>query len=317
MEIAMSIPRGIGLNGKSIYTNVCKPVLINCNFIVDSANGNGLGVRSVKSNGYVESVFMYTSSTPGVVGSYTNPVPPAGYAQIRFKNNFNYYLGGFSGQVIPLTSTSTTSVTSGSVYVITALGTATLAQWQAVGLPQGLVPTVGQAFTAIASQSIGGSAHVGVPGFPSSYIVSVIGDPNQSLNNSNVASNAGAQLYVQFAQPSITGTVGALTFTGSALGTHTHNFTVIGGQGAATTNVIADYAGPLIGKQAASNSTYLGANSGTDGGVVAASAGTPAGTINTPAFTSTSTVVAAAPADNTVIAMQFLFDASSVTIDGI
>lgn len=313
----MSVARGFGLNGKSTYTNVAMPKEVWCNFIVDSTNGNGLGIRSLKSNGYVESVFMHTTQTPGSVNRFTNPNPAAGYALIRFKNNFNYYLGGFSGQIVPTITNTATSVVAGSVYVITVLGTATLAQWQAVGLLPGLTPTVGQSFVAIATQSIGGSAMVGSPGVPIAPVVTVVGDPNQSLNNSNIASNAGAQILVQFSAVTVSGTVGALTFTGSALGTHTHNFTVIGGQAASTTNNIANYAGPLIGKQEATNATYLGSASATNGGVVAISAGTPAGTINTPAFTNTSVYVATAPADSTVVGMQFCFDGSSVTIDGI
>ena len=198
----MTVARGFGLNGKSYYTNVCGPREVWCNFVVDHANGNGLGQRSLKSNGYIEAVFMNTSATPGKApNGMTNPNPAAGYALVVFRQNFNYYLGGFSGQITPLTSTSTTSTTAGSVYVITALGTATLAQWQAAGLPAGFTPTVGQAFVAIATGTIGGSAHVGLPGEQVSPIVSIIGDPNQTIANANIASNAGAQLVVQFSGP--------------------------------------------------------------------------------------------------------------------
>lgn len=232
----MSVVRGFGLNGKSIYTNVCKPMEVWCNFIVDAANGNGLGNRSLKSNGYVESVFMHTSSTPGTVNRFTNPNPAVGYALIRFKNNFNYYLGGFSGQIVPVTSPTTTALTAGNVYVITVVGTTTTAQWQTVGLLPGLTPTVGQSFVSLVTASISGTGKVGLPGVPTTHVVTVVGDPNASINNSNVATNAGAQVLVQFAAP---------------------------------TN------------------------------------------------SSTTTLVAAAPADGTVIGMNFAFDGSSVTIDGI
>lgn len=194
----MSVARGFGINGKSYYTNICKPIDVNLNFITDSANGNGMGIRSLKSNGYVESVFMHTSATPGTIGGLTNPNPPVGYALVRFKNNFNVYLGGFSGFVAPLASSNLTSTTNHSVYVVTSLGTTTLAQWQAAGLPVGLIPAVGQAFIAIATGSIGGSGTVGAPSVPTTTILSVIGDPNQSLNNSNIAANAGAQILIQF-----------------------------------------------------------------------------------------------------------------------
>lgn len=194
----MSVARGFGLNGKSVYMNVTKPIFVFCNFIVDATNGNGMGIRSLKSNGYIESIFMNTSATPAVVNGYTNPNPAAGYAQVRFKNNFNYYLGGFSGWAAPLGSTSTTSVTQHDIYAITSLGTTTLAQWQAVGLPQGFIPTVGQAFVATATQAIGGTGTVGVAGVPTTQLLSIVGDPNQTLNNSNIATNAGAVVMVEF-----------------------------------------------------------------------------------------------------------------------
>lgn len=232
----MTVARGFGLNGKSLYTNVCKPCEVWMNFIVDHTNGNGLGIRSLKSNGYVEAVFMNTSSTPGKVGPITNPNPAAGYALVVFKNNFNYYLGGPVGQIVPLTSTSTTSLTKGNVYTITTLGTTTLAQWTAAGLLPGFTPTVGQSFIAAATGAIGGTGTVGSPGVPTTLVTTVVGDPNTTIANANIASNAGSQIMIQFA--------------------------------AATSS-------------------------------------------------SVTTAIAAAPADNTVISMQFCFDGSSVTIDGI
>jgi hypothetical protein len=232
----MPTPRGFGLNGRALYTNVTQPMEVWCNFIVDSANGNGWGVRSVKSNGYVEAVFMHTSATPGKQNGLYNPNPAVGYAVIRFKNNFNFYLGGFSGQIVPLTSTSTTSLTKGNVYVITSLGTTTLAQWQTAGLIQGVTPAVGATFVAAATASIGGTGTVGLPGVPSTQVLTVVGDPNTVIANSSVAVNAGAQIVVQFAAPT---------------------------------------------------------------------------------SSSVTTLAAAAPADGTVVGMQFCFDGSTVTIDGL
>lgn len=214
----MSVARGFGLNGKSFYTNVCKPCDVNLNFIVDAANGNGLGMRSLKSNGYVEAVFMHTSSTPGSVNGFLNPNPALGFAQVIFKNNFNFYLGGFSGQITPLTSTSTTSTTANSVYVITALGTATLAQWQTAGLPMGFTPAVGQAFVAKATGSIGGSATVGVPGVQVAPIISIVGDPNMTIANAAISPNAGARVMLQFSGPTAAGNT-ALVATNPADGT--------------------------------------------------------------------------------------------------
>lgn len=222
----MSVARGFGLNGKSIYTNVTKPIVVYLNFIVDHSNGNGLGVRSVKSNGYVESVFMNTTATPGKIGNATNPNPVAGYALVTFKNNFNYYLGGFSGQIVPLTSTSTTSLTAGHAYVITSLGTSTAANWQTAGLPLGFTPAVGQSFISLITGSITGSGTVGLAGIPTTQVVSVIGDPNQQLNNANIATYAGAKVLIQFAaatNSSTTTLVAAAPADGTTVGL-TFNF---------------------------------------------------------------------------------------------
>lgn len=302
----MSVARGFGLNGKSIYMNVAKPQIVECNFIIDSANGNGLGIRSLKSNGYIENVFMHTSTTPGSNNGFLNPNPLAGFAVIQFKNNFNYYLGGFTGFVSPVTGSikidNGATLTLGQAYVISTLGNATAAQWLAVGVPPGITPAVGVSFIAIATGGGSGNtstSRVSTPTVSGIAGVEVVGDPNASIANSSIASNAGARLLVQFLGASL---------AGSALATHTHDFTVIGGQAASTTNDIANYAGPLLGKQEAANATYVGANSATNGGVIAASAGTPAGSIS---------FAKIAPADNSVCGMSFWFDGSSVTVDGL
>lgn len=197
----MSVARGFGLNGKSIYVNVAKPMVVNCNFVVDSANDNGLGIRSLKSNGYVQNVFMHTSSTPGANNGYTNPNPAAGFALVQFKNNFNYFLGATSGFVSPLSGTPLTSVTQHNAYVITSLGTATLAQWQAKGVPQGLTPAVGLSFIATATGTIGGSAAVEAPAISGISSIEVVGNANTSIANSNIAQNGGAWVLMQFLAP--------------------------------------------------------------------------------------------------------------------
>lgn len=196
----MSQARG-GQNAGHYYSNITKPYLLNCNFIVDAANGNGLGVRSVKSNGWVRNVFMHTSATPGSNDGVTNPNPAVGLCVVQFKQNFNYYLGGFSGYVSPIGSPTTSTVsglTVGAAYVITVLGTTTLSEWQTIGLQPGLTPTVGQAFIALATGT-GGShtGKVGIPGVSGITSIEVIGDPNQSIANSSISANGGAYVLVQ------------------------------------------------------------------------------------------------------------------------
>lgn len=217
----MSVQRGFGLNGKSIYMNICKPEIVMCNFVIDSTNGNGLGIRSLKSNGYIENVFMHTSATPGSNNGFLNPNPASGYALIQLKSNFNVYLGGFSGFVSPVTGSNLTSTTAGLAYVIVSLGTTSLAQWQAAGVPPGFVPAVGMSFIAKATGAIGGTGAVKVPGVSGISSLEVIGDPNMSISNSNISQNAGAQILVQMlaaTSSSVTTPIASAPANGSVCG---------------------------------------------------------------------------------------------------
>lgn len=309
----MSIPRGYGLNGKSLYTNVTAPQYTWLTFTVTPTNG--LGVTSVKSNGYVNYAFMHTSTTPTASNGITNPNPPSGYAVIGLKNNFNHFLGMRGSVAAPATNTGTTSTTANTVYTITALGTATAAQWQAVGLPVWVTPTVGQTFVATASQSIGGSATVGTAGVSNIGAISVVGDPNTTIASSVISTYGGAYLVLQFSALTAAGTINTPTFTGSALATHTHDLLLKNAAVAdgATTRVNAG--ANLLGANTGSDITVTG--SGANGGVVATSAGTPAGTISALTFTSTSAAAAAAPTTGSIIRLELCYDASSVTIDGL
>lgn len=158
------------------YTFHKMPVLLDCNFIVDSTNGNGLGIRSLKGPG-IANVFMNTSSTPAT----GNPNPAPGVILLELQDTYFKYFGGFSGQVSPV-STSSTSTTANAAQVITVLGTATLAQWQAVGFPIGNTPAVGAAFIPTSSAVIGGSAQVASTVASGIDHIEVVGDPNQTIN---------------------------------------------------------------------------------------------------------------------------------------
>lgn len=128
----MAFPAGTNRQGNSggrFYSFLNRPVHIDCNFIVDSTNGNGLGIRSLKGSG-VRNVFMHTSATPGKgTGGYLNPNPAAGYALVQLHNNYNKYAGGFSGFVSPSTGSTlainSTALTIGNPYLIASVGHAT------------------------------------------------------------------------------------------------------------------------------------------------------------------------------------------------
>lgn len=315
----MSYARGFGLNGKSFYTNVTKPTEINLNFTVTPTNG--LGVTSLKSNGYVENVFMHTSTTPSANNGFTNPNPANGFALVQLKQNFNCFLGMQATFAVP-TATSTkidnSVLTVGQVYVISILGDATAANWLELGVPRGVTPAVGVAFTALVVGVTGeantSTSRVMLPTTSGIDLIEVVGVTNNMVT-SNIASNSGQWVTVQFSKSIVAGTVAAPVFTGSALGTHTHDLLLKNAavSDGATTRVNAG--ANLLGANTGSDITVTG--SGANGGIVAASAGTPAGTNSAPAFTGTVSQQAAAPATGSICNMRLYFDASSVTIDGI
>lgn len=188
-----------------LYQYEVYPVQLNCNFVVDSTNGNGLGIRSLKGNG-VANVFMHTSATPAA-GNYgiLNPNPQSGMILVQLQNQFNRVLGSSYSIISPLSGSNLTSVTAGNAYVITGLGTATVAQWDAKGFPVGMAPALGAAFIATASGTIGGSATVQIPSASGLVSLEGVGDPNQTLQNSNVYLNGGGQLVIQCLAPTVSG----------------------------------------------------------------------------------------------------------------
>lgn len=182
-----------------LYQYEIKPVLLTCNFVVDSTNGNGLGIRSLKGSG-INAVYMHTSATPAP----GNPNPSTGVIQVDFTDTYNRYLAGFSGQVMLVGSSSNTPTGAGSPEVITSLGTTTLAQWQAAGLPVGVVPAVGAAFVSKTSGAIGGTGTVAPPVASGIDHIEVVGDPNQTiispiplLGRQPVGPQSGGQILLQ------------------------------------------------------------------------------------------------------------------------
>jgi hypothetical protein len=131
-----------------MYQMEAYPVLLTCNFVVDSTNGNGLGIRSLKGGG-IKSVYMKTTQPPAA----GNPNPKTGVILVQLQDNYNKALLGMNAIVSKTDGANTNSTTSGRASVITALGTATLAQWQAVGVPVGVTPAVGVCFRSKSNTS--------------------------------------------------------------------------------------------------------------------------------------------------------------------
>lgn len=116
----------LGNNYGKLYSFQSKPVILDLNFVVDSTNGNGLGVRSVKGQG-VANVFMNTSVSPGRgPNGYLNPNPAAGYALIQLEYNYTRNYGGPLSIIAPLTggnlAINASALTPGIPYTIVSVG---------------------------------------------------------------------------------------------------------------------------------------------------------------------------------------------------
>jgi len=203
-----SAVRGFGINGKSLYSNIAKPCEINLQFTVNHADTGGLGITSLKSNGYVNNVFMNTNQTPGANNGFTNPNPAAGFLAIQLQQNLNVFVNAMysitsanSGSDVKIDNSA---MTAGQVYTITTLGNATAAKWLAIGVPAGVTPAVGVSFIAASNGGAGNTltSRVQVPSVSAIMDLESVGNPNKMVNT-NIAANAGQWLFFQFLGPTI------------------------------------------------------------------------------------------------------------------
>jgi hypothetical protein len=245
----MSFARGFSLNGAKIGMNVCTPQECFLNFVVDSTNGNGLGVRSIRSNGFVERVFMYSTHASSSNGNPNwiaktnmfpngNPVTTAsGIILIQMKQNFNHVIGAQFGQIAPVSGSSLkvdngATLTIGAPYVVVSVDSVvatapTAAQLAALGLPVGVAPAVGEVFVALAT----GASSANVSTMRVQAIVPVnfmqvqgLGDSNQAIST-NISQFAGQILAFQCLAPTVTG--GTSAFEAPLIGTQPADGTVI------------------------------------------------------------------------------------------
>lgn len=176
------------INRGHFYVPHVRPILVDCNFLVDATNG--LGITNLKGQG-ISNVFMHTSTTPSAgPNGVVNPNPASGLISVQLSDNFMKYYGGFNSITPPLSGSDVAVLASGApltvgvAYTISVLGTSTAADWLAVGVPPGVTPAVGVCFIAIATGSGTGSGKVQIVASGASAIdhIEVIGDPNMSIN---------------------------------------------------------------------------------------------------------------------------------------
>lgn len=206
------------------YSPHNKATVLDCSFIVDQTNGNGFGVRSLKKSGRIASVFMNTSVTPGTaLNGQVNPNPQAGIITVTLQDNYNTYLGGYSGFSGPLSGTpisisTGSSLTAGHPYVIISLGTTTQAQWQAVGLSSAIKAAVGVSFIASATSGAGtGQVEAPLAGGAGIDHIETVGDPNL-MGNSLAATIVSGGIGMQFVLACYKNTVLTAPAAGTVIG---------------------------------------------------------------------------------------------------
>ncbi len=233
--------------------------------------------------------------------------------------------------------TGTAGLSVGTAYQITTLGTSTAANWTTLGLASGLTAAVGQVFVALATGAGSGTGKVkAVAAANTSLQAQVLGVPDLMLNTQPfVQGNGGGiivfQTLASIATPAAytpAGTVSAPTFSGNALGTHTHTVTPTGTISAGNIAVAAGTAGDAVTNNAGvlnstggqdltvDAQTFTGASDTTS----ATSAGTPAGTNSAPTFTGSAaslttvmTCVAADPTNGVTMMIRLLMGNSSIS----
>lgn len=186
-------------SGGKLYSMHVSPVQIDCNFVVDSTNANG--ITSLKGP-TVHAVYMNTSATP----SAGNPDPAAGTIVVQLMDNYNLlYDLDFSikapnsGSDVKIDNSA---MTAGVAYVITTLGNATTAKWRAIGVPVGVTPAVGVSFVATSNGGAGDTltSRVQTSATAGSGVASIelVGDPDKTIApNPSSAQGYGAQFILQ------------------------------------------------------------------------------------------------------------------------
>ncbi len=212
------------VNRGHLYSPHVRPVLVDCNFIVDKANGNGLGIRSLKGQG-VKAVYMTSSATPATGNPFVSGVSE-GNILVEFTDNFSRAYPGMFAIVSPVSGSALkidngATLTIGSFYTIVIVGNATAAQWRTIGVPAGITPAVGVTFVAAATGAGSGntaSSRVEAQLSTGSGIdhIETIGDPNTTISPIPVGGS-----------PNVGGSISLTTFLDNAI-TQPADGTVLG-----------------------------------------------------------------------------------------
>lgn len=180
-----------------LYSMHVMPVLIDCNFVVDSTSTTG--ISSLKGP-TVSAVYMNSAAaTP-------SKTIAAGTILVQLADNYNRYLSGCNVILSPNSGSDVkidnSAMTAGVAYTITTLGDATAAKWHAIGVPAGVTPAVGVSFIALTNGGSGNAltSRVQASATAGSGVASIelVGQPTLSCGPLASANQGfGAQLIFQ------------------------------------------------------------------------------------------------------------------------
>ena len=187
-----TINSGVSSAGAVFYGNIIAQASVTATQI-GTVNGRLVGLTGAVTLSDTNAINKPIPAAPSGGGS-------AGVIIVQFQDNFNKLLKGFKSIVSPVSGSPLTSTIANQPMIIVSLGTATPAQFQAVGLPKGITPAVGVSFIASSSSLIGGGAAVMQSASSGSGILSLetIGDPNASIAPDPTKNQGfGAQVILQ------------------------------------------------------------------------------------------------------------------------
>lgn len=287
------------INRGHLYAPHVTPVIADCRFTVTPTNG--LGITALKGQA-AQNVFMHTSTTPSAgPNGLINPNPAAGIIMVQLADNFTQLYGVTATITSPLSGSSLNvdlsdaALTVGALYVITALGTTTAADWKALGVPSGVAAAVGVSFVALAVGVGVGTGTVQAPAAAGSAIdhVELVGSPTLMLGPTPVGGSPNVGAWVMLRTMAKTVTAGAYTPAGTI---SRGNIPVATGTaGDAVTN----------------NAGTLNSTGGQD-----LTVDLQTFTGSAASLTATSADVQAAPATGTIIRLALYLNQSSVLIAG-
>lgn len=170
------------------------PVLVDCNFVVDNTQPSG--ISSLKGP-LVEEVLMNSAAaTP-------SQVIAVGTILVKLQDNYNGAFNVMAASIVTPASGSDVKIdnaalTAGVAYRISIVGDATQAQWEAIGLPEGVTPAIGASFVALSTGVAGNVSTARVQAAATTATVACIqlaADPN--LSTATEESDSGAYAILQ------------------------------------------------------------------------------------------------------------------------